>query len=101
MSFHLIDVATVNIITNASYNKYYLPTIMSSNSSSSFGAVTIPFDKWREACQRQKSLAGKENLRVEAAKLFSKLFSTTQIEAAKNVVLTTKSAHNQSLAQLI
>jgi hypothetical protein len=73
----------------------------SSSSSSSFGAVTIPFAKWREACQRQKSLAGKENLRDEAAKLFSTLFSTTQIEPAQNVVLTTKSAHNESLAQLI
>lgn len=69
--------------------------------SSSFGAVTIPFTKWKEACQRQSSISGKENLRQEAKKLFSKLFSTTQIEAGENVVLTTKSAHNESLAKLI
>lgn len=67
---------------------------------SSFGSVTVPFAQWREACQRQTSQTGKEDLQQEAKRLFSELFSTTSLNVGE-VQLTTKSAHKEALAQLL
>lgn len=69
-------------------------------SMSSFGAVRIPFDRWREACQRQTSQNGKQVLQQEAKKLFSEIFSTTSLMVG-TFELTTKPAHQEALAQLL
>jgi len=61
----------------------------------------MTFCRWKDVCMRKEAPSDKDKIRAQATQIFAFLSKHVELMTPENVVMTTKSSHNEALAQLI
>ena len=61
----------------------------------------MTFGRWKDACMRKGAPSDKDKIRAQATQIFAFLSKNVEHKTPENIVMTTKSSHNEALAQLI